>query len=117
MASYYATIKADRDEWKRQRLGESRTCPICRKTSHLPRDCHEMVRRSHAPRQWGVRSNYLLVCRTCHDTIIPSMPLAKQLAYKLMTDPDHFDLEEVNEIKGGEPVRMRDVVRYLELRY
>lgn len=57
-------------------------------------DIHEIERRSHAPWRWAHRCNYLFVCRDCHSGELDSMPHAKQLAYKQLSDPDHYDLEE-----------------------
>jgi hypothetical protein len=112
---YYDQVKDDRNEWIMQTITDlGNLCMICGRTSHVRPDCHEPVRRSHAPRQWGIRANYLLACRECHDRIVPSMPLSQQLAYKLLHDPDHFDLPEINRIKGGEPVLLRHVIAHLK---
>jgi hypothetical protein len=74
-----------------------------------------MVRRAQAPKRWGIVPNYLLLGRRCHEDVIPSMPLARQLAYKLLVDPDNFDLAAVNEIHPGAPVLMSQVVYHLQL--
>lgn len=40
-------------------------------------------------------------CSYCHSTILPGMPLADQLAYKLLCDLDHYDLSEVLKIRNA----------------
>lgn len=77
-------------------------------------DCHEMIRRSQAPRSWGSTANYLGVCRDCHSTVVVNMPLINQLAFKLLRDPEHFDLAKISRIAGRE-IRLRDVVAAAKL--
>ena len=111
--SYYDEIKADRDGWRELQFHGTRanSCMIC---GSLPAfDCHEMVRRSAAPRRWGRRANYLAVCRRCHEGPVVNMPLSMQLAHKLLHDPDNFDLAIISEIVGR-PVLLRDVVAQLK---
>jgi len=57
-------------------------------------EIHEIERRSHAPKRWANRCNYLLVCFACHSDRIPFMLHAKQLNIKRRRDPEHFNLEE-----------------------
>ena len=77
-------------------------------------DCHEMVPRSRSPRGWGIRPNYLLVCRICHDQVIPGMPLEQQLAHKLDCDPDHYDLDAINAlIAPRQPIEQAEVDEHL----
>ena len=81
-----------------------------------PRDAHEMVRRSAAPRRWGIRANYLDRCRQCHDQLHrDNMPLVVQLAHKLIEDPDNFDLDAINEISGQAPIAMSNVMKYVRI--
>lgn len=75
---------------------------VCGTSSLVQMDVHEMVRRSHAPKQWCIEPNFLLVCRRCHDEKLPNMPVAKQLAYKMLCDPLHFSVDEINRI-GSHP--------------
>ena len=111
--TYYQEIKDDRDEW-RQRFCHGRPCMVCTVCSNTGTlDCHEIIRKSAAPRQWGHRSNYLAVCRRCHDNVITCMSLSQQLAYKLLRDPDHFSLSDISRIAGRE-ISLRDVVARLE---
>jgi len=108
--SYYDEIKDDRNEW-RAMFCHGR-CMVCGQHSSVL-DCHEMHSRARAPRKWGRRANYLAVCRECHSGVIVNMPLSKQLAYKLLNDPDHFDLYVMSEITGRQ-VLLRDVVAQLK---
>lgn len=90
----------------------NRRCMMC--GTAYPSDVHEIVRKSQAPRAWGVVENYLLLCRDCHDMIHRhNIVIARQLAIKLLRDPDHFGLEAINEIKPGCPTAMREVVQQL----
>lgn len=86
---------------------------ICGTASLVTMDVHEMVRRSHAPKSWCRLANFLLVCRRCHDTLLPNMPLEKQLAYKLLCDPDCFSIAEVSRIRNNETPRLKSVVKWL----
>jgi len=115
MAGYYATIKEQRDQWIREMLEKhGNLCWITKRTTTPFRpDCHEIIRRSRAPGQWGIPANYLLVGRAAHDEIIPAMSEVAQLAHKLYYDADHFDLDEINRIKGGEPIKLSAVVRHM----
>ena len=108
--TYYQEIKDDRDEW-RAKFCHGCSCMVCGKLGML--DCHEIHSRARAPRKWGKRANYLAVCRACHEGPIVNMPLSKQLAYKLLRDPDHFDLYVIEEIVGRH-LSLRDVVAHLE---
>jgi hypothetical protein len=82
--------------WKLAAMRQTRNrCMGCSKrfTSGDLLDVHEIERRSQAPGHWAHRCNYLLLCRECHTGPFDSMPHAEQLAYKLLWDTMHFDLE------------------------
>lgn len=69
-------------------------CMACGESPRWPPlAVHEIERRSHAPRSWAHRCNYLLVCTACHEGPFATMPHAQQLAYKLIADPEGFDLQ------------------------
>ncbi len=59
----------------------------------LPLAQHEIERRSQAPLRWAADCNYLLLGERCHAGPFDTMPHARQLAHKLVCDPDHYDLE------------------------
>lgn len=107
---YYDEIKEDRDAWRSMFCFGH--CMVC-DTFNPMLDCHEMVRRSQAPRRWGHRANYLAVCRRCHDGPVVNMPLSMQLAHKLLRDADSFDLAVMSQIAGRE-ILLRDVVAQLK---
>jgi hypothetical protein len=86
----------------------------------LPLQVHEIERKSQAPKRWGSRSNYLLLCQNCHAGPFANMDHPAQLSVKLLRDPDHFNLPEWlmlrdPELRAPLRVRMRDVVQYLRL--
>jgi len=86
---------------------------ICGSSVGSALDCHEMVRRSASPGKWGSTANLLAVCRQCHSTVVVNMPLAMQLAHKLLHDPDHFNLTTMSRI-AGRKILLRDVVACLK---
>lgn len=93
-------VLADRREWS-YGFGE---CFVCGEPAV---DIHEMERKSQAPRGWADRCNYLAVCRVCHDGPLAAMPHARQLAYKLVGDPEHFDLDRWLGLRVGSGSRDR----------
>jgi len=114
---YEESIREGRREWiQRKFVAANGRCMICRRPQQAcignRLDCHEMVSRARAPGRWWHPANALLLCRDCHDAL-PS--LVQQLAWKLLHDPDDFDLNAVNQIKGGDPVRLASVVAMLRI--
>jgi hypothetical protein len=110
--SYYNSIKVIRNEWK-QSMPER--CMWCE--GSFPRiklEVHEMERKSHARNRWWPEDacNGLVLCPHCHSEYFATMPHAKQLAVKLLEDPNHFNLQGWLEV-GGRPdsyVTMEDIV-------
>ena len=88
---YYLSIKDDRDVWGSQ-FPECMNCG--QKATWLPLETHEIERRSHAPRSWGHRCNYLRLCSVngCHNEV-DQRSHAEQLNLKREKDPDHYDLQ------------------------
>lgn len=76
------------DAWQRTKY----RCMGCAR-KRQPMEIHEMERRSHSGKRWAHRCNYLLICRDCHSGAFATMTHAKQLAFKLFWDPEHFDLQ------------------------
>lgn len=92
-------------------------CSLIGRNFGGPLDCHEMVRRSRAPKLWAHPANYLLVCRECHCTVFVNMPLTNQLIFKLLVDPDGFDTDIINIIAGRNPgnaITLASVIRALK---
>ena len=112
MTGYHRKVAALRKEW----AAETNPCCMVCCTDCDDLDVHEMVYRSRAPGQWGIRSNLLKVCRRrCHEMIHRiNAPLSWQLAVKLLRDPDNFNLDEINEITPSGPVRMSEVLYWIK---
>jgi hypothetical protein len=96
----------------------SRPESICLPSRHL--EIHEIERRSAAPNRWWSPCNALLLCPKCHATDFAAMPHARQLAIKLVKDPEDFDLDEWLLIKdptrqAPERVTWSDIAQYLEV--
>lgn len=88
--AYLKSVMQDRESW---RLEQRQVCMSCGDSSRWPPlAVHEIERRSHAIKCWAHRCNYVLLCTSCHAGEFACMPHAKQLAYKLIADPLHFDL-------------------------
>jgi hypothetical protein len=79
-------------------------CMLCGDTrGWLDLQVHEIERgRWRYRERWYDASNLLLLCPACHDGPVASMSHANQLAYKLMRDPGHYDLERWLRIKDPE---------------
>ena len=94
---YAATGEPERLAW---RLSQHQFCMLCgKKADWLPLSVHEIERRGHAPTRWANPCNYLLLCCRCHEGPFATMSHARQLAIKLVRDPDHYDLEAWLRIK------------------
>lgn len=110
---YWKRVKTIRQRWLREHATTVGRCMICGSHTGYILDCHEMVRRSASPGKWGSTANLLAVCRQCHSTVVVNMPLAMQLAHKLLHDPDHFNLTTMSRI-AGRKILLRDVVACLK---
>jgi len=111
--SYYNSIKVGRKAWK---MSQPEECSYCLKKLPWDRlECHEMERRSHAPNRWAHVENYLLLCHECHAGPFAAMNHKRQLAVKLLADPENFSLEGFLAIKPRAPqyVTMREVIEEL----
>ena len=115
---YAADVREDRLDWAQSQE------PLCMWCGGEPGwhglEIHEIERKSHAAGRWGRRCNYLLLCQPCHAGPVASAPHEKQLACKLLCDPDWFNLEDWlriadPELRAPERVSLRDVVRYLRI--
>lgn len=114
--SYYNSIKVCRREWK---ASTPDFCMYCLKPfPDLKLQVHEIERRSHAHNKWWPESgcNGLKLCERCHAGEFSTMPHAKQLAVKLIQDPECFDLGEWLSIKPRPPeyVTLREVLEYVK---
>ena len=90
-SSYETKSNPDRQMWQTQ---QPQHCMFCGKSPKWPPlAVHEIERRSHAPKRWANRCNYLLLCQECHSGPFATMPHAKQLAVKWIADRMNYDLE------------------------
>lgn len=123
MNDYARQVRDDREDWRAVTPDFCMWCGAAGQASfgYSPLHIHEMERRSHASGRWGVRCNYLKLCNDCHADVFDTMPHAKQLAVKLVKDPDHFDLEQWLRLRdpallAPERVTMDDIVQHLIVR-
>lgn len=72
---------------------------------------HEIIRRSRLPRSWAHPANYLLLGNRCHDDL-QNAPHVVQLAYKMVRDPDNFDLSWINE-HTSPAITLRQILFYV----
>ena len=89
---YYDSIKDDRNAWQAQMKQRCMLCHVHARNTWPDLQIHEIRRRSQAPRSWGHRCNYLLLCQQCHDSLFAAMPAAAQLLLKRQEDPVHYNL-------------------------
>jgi hypothetical protein len=111
--NYKNEVKVERNEWKASMPEKCMWCET--KLPYIKLEIHEIERRSQAPKRWGSVANYLLLCRECHQGEFDAMPHMRQLAVKLLVDPNNFCLEEWINIKPRVPsyVTMADVIQEL----
>jgi len=81
-------------------------CWVCESAQRLT--IHHIERRSHA-KEPDQECNLFLACLGCHGTDLATMPHARQLAYKQIHDPEHYDLAQwllVRNPDGSAPLRV-----------
>jgi hypothetical protein len=59
-----------------------------------------------------VLANLLAVCRFCHDVLQGWLPTVVQLAFKLLADPDTYDVQAVNQLRK----RAEDSITHQEVK-
>lgn len=95
-ASYYDSIKEDRNNWK---ASIEQRCWWCGRYEHelqLPSrlEINEITPRSAAPNRWWHRCNGSLVCTSCHEQYGHAASDLQWLARKQRFDREHYDLQE-----------------------
>jgi hypothetical protein len=93
---------------------QSRPCAV---TGGLATECHEMHGGGARKQTYCEPCMWLALCRVAHEKV-QYWPKGKQLALKLLSDFENFDLERFNELyRGGKeyPVSMQDVLSWLTL--
>jgi hypothetical protein len=98
---------------RRQFVYDIARCMICGSCTGGG-DVHEIARGVSRKDSYHNRAAWLLLCRQCHDEVGNYMlwPIVRQLAVKLVADPDYFDLEAVNLLRG----RDRDAITLQEVK-
>lgn len=86
--------KADRSQF----LEDCPTCAVCR--MNAAEHVHEILAGSHRIVAYRYRSCWLGLCPECHRRIQSAVSVAKQLAWKLLSDPVFFDRSEVCRLWG-----------------
>ena len=92
-------MSADRQRFRR----EHAVCWLCGAPGT---DVHEIARGCHRKRGVQERCCWVMTCRTCHDDKLGNYaiwPPERQLALKLIHDPEAYDRQRVNEIRGRVP--------------
>jgi len=119
-SDYYELIKEEREEWRAAMPDQCMYCGTLEVNAWPGLDVHEIERKSQAPNNWGELCNYLKICRRCHDGPFRDMDHDKQLAVKLIKDPENFDLWEWLRLRdpkltAPDRVTLDDVVRHLRM--
>lgn len=117
--AYSRRVNDDREAWRSSMLLECMYCGRAELGSAWL-EVHEMERKGQAAGRWGTRCNYLLLCPFCHDKHFANMDHSRQLAVKLINDPEHFDLDEWlliydPTLRAPERVTLGDIMEHLQM--
>ena len=76
---------------------------------------HEIARGVHRSKAITEPCCWMRVCSACHDTLA-GMSIAQQLAMKFLNDPENYDRQWVNVIRGRAPdaVSVEEVMEAVE---
>ena len=93
--------KREREDWANQ----FDRCWVCGwgEAWGVPLETHEIGSRAQAPLRWADKRNYFCACHSCNGDILNYLCEPLQLAYKKMYDPDNYDRQFINEIRGHAP--------------
>jgi hypothetical protein len=113
-----AAIRRQSKDPRAQYVAEHFTCQCCMKRQAT--ECHEIVTRAKNAKSILYRSCYLALCGYCHRNEVSDYsryPVSRQLALKLVSDGDHFNLAEVNRLRGTDEsaITLADVARWLRM--
>lgn len=89
-------------EWTPIRLDWLWANPVCCRCGGAACDVHEILAGSHRMNAFVERCCWLRVCRLCHD-VLQGTPIVEQMALKLLTDPEGYDLGRTLEVWGRAP--------------
>ena len=73
-----------------------------------------MARGPHRQRALHEPAVWMRTCHDCHQGELDSMPIVRQLAYKLIHDPEHYDRVAVNLLRHRQPSAITEVEVFLE---
>ena len=83
-------------------------------------EVHEIPRGIYRKEASNHRCTLLLLCRVHHDAMgdYSIWPIQRQLARKLLVDPEYFDLEKICEIRDRVPtaITLVDIAKYLRMK-
>ncbi len=117
--------------WRGCFIIDMRQCQICGKklvwresdpiTSVRSLSVHEIAKGPCRSEAMKHRECCLVACDICNCGPLCDYkiwPIERQLAVKLLTDPEYFDLELFNKVRGRAPtaITLADVVPYLQLK-
>ena len=115
-----AKIRRETDPARKAYVEEVGRCqfPNC---SYAAAECHEILRGSaYRYKALYHRATWLGLCRTHHERMgdYSAWPIERQLALKLLVDPEYFDLAKILEIRGNCPneFTMTGIVHFLRIR-
>ena len=113
-----AAIRRQARDPRAQYVAEHWLCQCCLKRNAT--ECHELVTRARNATSILYRSCYLSLCATCHRDELGDhsrWPVTRQLALKLVSDGDHFNLAEVNRLRGTDEnaITLTDVAKWLRV--
>jgi hypothetical protein len=113
-----AKLRRQARDPRAQYVAEHFTCQCCLKRQAS--ECHEIVTRAKSAKSILYRCCYLALCSTCHRTEVSDYsryPITRQLALKLVSDGDNFNLAEVNRLRGRDEnaITLADVAKWLRM--
>jgi hypothetical protein len=130
-----AKLMREVKEWQKDYVEEMGVCAVCDRDreeletigSVITRyfgaglNVHEIAKGPHRAEALKHRACCLVVCNQCNCCQLCDYsvwPIERQLALKLLTDPQHFDLDLFNKVRGRAPtaITLLDLVPYLTLK-
>ena len=87
-------------------------CWFCGTTDNL--QTHEIARGAHRAKALQEPAAWVRTCGDCHRDWFDGMPVARQLAHKLIFDHEHYDRIAVNLLRHRAPGAVTEVEVFLE---
>jgi len=107
----YALIRSAFKSWAHR-------CMICHVREVV--DVHEIANGPARQEALGKREAWLALCRGCHEDVDDKRlwPVERQLAVKLVNDPEWFDPVIVNVLRGRDPeaITLVEIAQYLKVK-